>query len=244
MTSFLRKIFEKKVDDRVHRQFIRFGKGEFNGRFILNLWKAKRIKVKTSFELANDLVDLCSDFGNSKVSGIVLSKNDISNVMSQNKIRGSSERKKGGLYYENELEGQTLSKEQIMKISENSYFMLLDMENADFNLKMKKKLPKPGKAEDKIDDKFCQLEADEKFYSKIKDAFFWDVKEGKKVNVKHDISIKEIVMPKNETRPSLATLEKKNFAKIRELAKRKGSMIRRIEVDGKEEIKREVDLEA
>lgn len=224
MASFLRKIFEKKSDDKVHRQFIRFGKGEFNGRFILNLHKSKRIKVKTSFELANDLVDLCSEFGNSKVSGLVLSKNDISNIMSQNKIQGDSETKKGGLYFENEIKEQVLTKEQIMKLSENSYFMLLDMENENFVLKMKKKLPKPGKAEDKIDDKFCQLEADEKFYSKIKEALFWDVKESKKINIKHSISIKEIVMPKGE----------KDFAKIREMAKRKGTILRKIIVDEKE----------
>ena len=80
MMKFIKKVSEKNFDESVHQQFIRFGKGEDGGRFLLNLRKSKKIKVKSSFEFANNLIDLCSEFGNCKASGIVLSKKDISNI--------------------------------------------------------------------------------------------------------------------------------------------------------------------
>ena len=231
--NFVKKIVDGEIDEKVHQQFIRFGKGEYRGRFLLNLWKAKKIKVKSSFEFANDFVALVSGFGNCKVSGIVMSKKNISEVLSQNNIQGDSESKKGGLFYKNDIPSQEITGEQLKALEEESYFALLDVEGEEFKLKMKKKLPKPGKSENKIDDKFCQLEADEKFYSKIKEDLFWDVPESKKVSVKHSVNVSEIVPPEGE----------KDFAKIRELAKRKGKIVRIIEIDG-QATEKEIDLEA
>ena len=231
--NFIKKIFNKEVDEEVHKQFIRFGKGEYNKRFPLSLWKAKKIKIKTGFEFANDLVLLCSRLGDAKVSGIVLSKKDISGTLSQNSIKGNSETKKGGLYFQNNISDQDLKKEQLIELEKLSYIALLDLEGDGFKLKMKKKLPKPGKDADKIDNKFCQFEADEKFYSLIKQDFFWDMPEAKKISISHKVIIEQIIMPKEE----------KDYAKIRELAKRKGRLIRNALVDGKE-LSKEVDFEA
>ena len=41
--NFIKKIFTGKFDETVHRQFIRFGKGEYRRRALLNLWKTKNI---------------------------------------------------------------------------------------------------------------------------------------------------------------------------------------------------------
>ena len=231
--NFIKKIFDGKVDESVHLQFTRFGKGEYGGRFVVSFWKTKKIKVKTSFEFANDLVRLCSEFGKCKVSGIVLSKNDISGIMSENNIEGDSKAKRSGLFYQNDIVSQELNGEQLKVLERESYFVLLDLEGEDFKLNIKKKLPKPGKSEKKIDGGFCKLEVDEKFYSKIKEDFFWDVPEGRKMNLAHKVIVNEIVMPKGE----------KDFAKIRELAKRKGKIIREGNVDGKE-VRNEVEFSA
>lgn len=219
--NFIKKAVDGKGDGKVHKQFTRFGKGAYGGRFLLNLWKTKKIKIKSSFEFANDLVALCSEFGNCKASGIVMSKENISNIMKENNIEGTSETKKGGLYYENNIPNQELSGDQLKKLEENSYSTLLDLEGRGFKLKIKKKLPKPGKNENKIDGKFCQLEVDERFYSKIKEDLFWDLPDAKKINIKHKIIVEDILMPEGE----------KDFAKIRELAKRKGKIIREVEID-------------
>jgi len=222
--NFVKKIFEEKSDDSVHMQFTRFGKGEYHGRFVLNLWKTKKVKLKSSFEFANDFVRIVSELGPAKVSGVVMSKQDISGILSKNNIQGNSEEKKGGLYYINNIPSQELKSAQLVELENASYFALLDIEGKDFSVKIKKKLPKPGKDEGKIDDKFCQLEADDKYYSKIKEDFFWDVPTAKKISAKHIVAISEIVMPKDE----------KDYAKIREFAKRKGKIIRKIEIDGEE----------
>ena len=77
------------------------------------------------------------------------------------------------------------------------------------------------------------MELDEKHYSAVKADYFWDLSDGKKINVSHTFSIRDIVMPKGET----------DYAKIREMAKRKGKIIRISNVDGKEMTK-EIDFEA
>lgn len=222
--NFIKKIFNGEIDEDVHFQFIRFGKGNYKGRFRLGLWKTKKIKVKTSFEFANDLVLLCSGFGDSKVSGIVFSKKKISDMMSENNIEGDSKAKKKGLYYENNIPEQELNEKQIIELEKESYSTLLDMEGKGFKLKVKKKLPRPGKSEKKIDPRFCVLETDEKFYSKIKEDLFWDMPEAKKIDIAHEVIVEEIVMPKGE----------KDFSKIREMAKRKGKVIRKAVIDEKE----------
>jgi len=231
--NFIKKVVEGKVDEGVHKQFTRFGKGEYGGRFLLSLWKTKNIKVKSSFEFANDLVALCSEFGNCKVSGIVISKKSLSNTLKEKNICGNVVVKKGGLYYENSIPNQELSGEQLKELESNSYFTLLDLEGEGFKLKIKKKLPKPGKKEDKIDGKFCQLEIDEKFYSKIKEDLFWDVPDSKKIKIKHKIIVESIIIPEGE----------KDFSKIRELAKRKGKIIREAEIN-EQKIEKEYKFEA
>jgi len=220
--NFVKKIFSDETDDSVHKHFIRFGKGEYRGRFILNLRKTKKIKVKTSFEFANDLVKLCSELGNSRVSGVVWSKENISEIMSKNNIKTDYKIKKG--IFENNIPEQELNGEQLKELIGKAYFTLLDLEGEGFELKIKKKLPKPGKSEEKIDDKFCQLEIDDKFYRKVKDDFFWDIPEVKKVHISHILNITDIIYPEDE----------KDFAKIREMAKRKGKITRKIIIDEKE----------
>ena len=231
--NFVQKAVEGKTDEDVHRQFTRFGKGEYRGRFLLGLWKTKNIKIKSSFEFANDLVALCSGFGNCKASGIVMSKRDISGIMKEKNIDGNSETKKGGLYYQINIPNQEMNGDQLKALEENSYFTLLDLEGKDFKLKIKKKLPKPGKNENKIDGKFCQLEVNERFYSKIKEDLFWDLPDAKKINIKHKVIVESIVIPEGE----------KDFSKIRELAKRKGKIIREVEID-EQKITKEYRFEA
>lgn len=231
--NFIKKIFLGKGDESVHRQFVRFGKGEYRNRALLSLWKTKNIKIKSSFEFANDLVKLCSGLGNLNVSGIILTKEDISGMMSMNRIKGDAEKKRGGLYYQNNIIDQELNGEQMRKLEESSYFALLNMEAPGIKLKIKPKLPKPGKGEDKIDDKFCQLEIDEKYYMTAKEDLFWDLPDCKKAAIAHTFVIRDIILPKGE----------KDYAKIRELAKRKGKIIRIANIDGKE-VKKEAEFEA
>jgi len=211
MESFLKKILTNKSDEDSHRYLVRFGKGEYRRRFLLSLTRGDRIKVKTSFEFANDLVKFVNEIKEIKFSGKVLSKE---------KVAGKEGKKKAGVFV---YEVSDCSLDEF----KNVYYYLLDAEDSEILLKIKKNLPKPGKNEEKIDDGFCSLVIGQKYWAALRDIFFWDVPECKKANIEHELKINEIVVPKGEKDP----------VKIRELAKRKGTIIRKMIIDGKESSK-------
>lgn len=217
MDTFLKKVMTGRGDSDSHRYFLRFGKGDYARRFLLSFKKGTKIKIKGSFEWANEFVKFVRMHKDLKFSGKILSKE---------KVAGKEGKKKAGVFVY-EIEESSISE------FENAYFLLLNTNDSEMALKIKKSLPKPGKNEKKIDDSFCVLEIDAKYWNAAKEAFFWDVPEGKKCTVEHELKINEIIMPEGESVP----------VKIRELAKRKGKMVRKINIDGKEIIK-EHDLVA
>ncbi len=214
--NFIKKIFLKQPDEFVHRQFIRFGKGKYGKRAVLSLWKTKAVKIKSSFEFVNDFVLFVAGLGDITFNGIIWSKEEIGNLQG---------RKKAGKWVYNV---KNFTADQVKEIAERIYYFLLNADGDGIKLRIKSKIPKPGKSEGKIDTRFCQLELDEKYYRSAKDDFFWDLPECKKANIEHKFIIDEIVLPKTD---------EEDFAKIRELAKRKGKIIREIDIDGKKSIK-------
>src|SRR3989344_203499 len=140
-SCFVKNIFQDRVDEETHMQFVRFGKGNFATRAVLSLKKNNKIKVKGSFEYANDFVLLVSEFS-AKFSGVVLSKEDISDVFIDNKVDVDKSKKSGLFVYIL----KDISSSVIKDISDKVYAMLLDAEGQGISLKMKKKLPKPGKS--------------------------------------------------------------------------------------------------
>jgi len=206
--DFINNILSGKIGAKEHLQFTRFGRGRYPGRAGLSLWRTGKIKLGGSFEFANDFVFLCAEL-RMKFSGAIISREDF-----------FGGKKKAGLFV---AEVNGVEAEKIEEIKEKTYCMLLDAEGEGLTLKMKKKLPKPGKSgELKIDDKFCVLEADLKYWNKIKEYF--SLPEGKKVQIKHIYFIEDIILPKGETNPELMRLN----------AKRKGKIERIVIIDGQE----------
>ncbi|MBS3066017.1 hypothetical protein J4229_03160 [Candidatus Pacearchaeota archaeon] len=217
MESFIKKTIFNKSDKDSHRYFMRFGLGDYKRRFLISLTSGEKIKIKTSFEFANDLVRFVNENKSVKFSGKILSKE---------KAAGKEGKKKAGVFvYE--------ISESSLEEFENVYYYLLDANDSEIVLKIKKSLPKPGKDERKIDEGFCSLIIDKKYWPVLKEAFFWDISECKKVSIEHEIKINEIILPKDEKDPS----------KIRELAMRKGTIIRKMNIDGKVSSK-EIPFEA
>ena len=212
----MKKVVEKNTSEEEKKYFLRFGKGNYERRFLISFNKGKRIKIKGSFEWASDFVKFIKGEKDVVFSGKVFMKE---------KIPGRDSKKKGSSFvYE-------INEEKLDEF-ENAYFYLLNVKDEDIILKVKKSLPKPGKDAEKIDDKFCSLDLDLKYWEAVKKTFFWDVGEGKKCTIEHTLEITDIEMPTDVSDPS----------KIRELAKRKGKIIRKIDLDGKE-IAKEYDLE-
>jgi len=219
---FIKKIFQDQADASVHRQFVRFGKGNYPSRAVINArFSGTQLKISSTYEFANDLVEFCSSIAAKlNVSGIILSKE---------KLNLENEKKKSGIFsYEINKDIGNL---ELKELTERAYATLLDCNAQGIELKIKKKLPKPGKSGGaKVNDKFCVLDLDMKFYVGFKEEFFWDIPGFKKARADHVYLIKDIIVSKE--------LEKeKNFDKIRQEAKRKGILTRKVLVDGKEFVK-------
>jgi hypothetical protein len=221
---FIKKIWQNEIDESVHSQFIRFSRGRFENKFVTNISRNGKCKLSSTFEMTNNLVIFVSSLTSKiKASGIVLTKEDPEPIMEQLGIKGTC-RKKAAVF---EIQMDTeLTANQVKGLSDKAYAMLLDCIGDGIQLKMKKKkLPQPPKGpESKVDEKFCVLELDMKYWTKLKEEFAFDIQDFKKAGIRHAVEIKDIILPQGE----------KNFEKIRLNAKKKGRIIRKITADGKE----------
>ena len=89
-------------------------------------------------------------------------------------------------------------------------------------LKTKPKAPKsgkPGKGDEEPKADFCKLITDDE---KIGKSFVFETNDFKKAEIKHNFIIESIILPQTE---------EKDFAKIREMAKRKGKIERITKID-------------
>ena len=209
MDSVINKTFLGKIDEDDRKYFLRYGKGSYPRRFLISFNRGKtKVKIYGSFEWCDDFVKFIKELKDVKFSGQVFMKE---------KIPGLEGKKKAGSFiYE-------VSESDLSEF-ENVFHYLVACKDSEIVLKVKKSFPKPGKNAAKIDDKFCMLELDLKFWEKVKEVFFSDIEDCKKCLIEHELIFEEIVLPEGE----------KDSAKVRELAKRKGKIIRKINCDEKE----------
>ncbi|MFA5888080.1 MAG: hypothetical protein WC852_05215 [Candidatus Nanoarchaeia archaeon] len=218
--NFLKNIFIGKTDASAHGKFVRYGKGEYE-RLLFEITKGKNnIKIKSSFDFANDFAGIISENlkETANVSGKIIAPYDFKADISQ--ICEPSAYSKRGKLYTAELSAD-LSPDMFRRMYEkfSSYFLLLNIKSNDFSLKSGKSLPKPGGA---IKPNFCSATLP----LALIDEFAWDVKqEFSKMEIKHILNITEIVIsPELRNDPAKARIE----------AKRKGKIIRILTIDGKE----------
>lgn len=222
--TFIKEIFNGDISDFSHKMFSRFGKGVFENRALVEIKRGKKFSVKTSFEYVNDLVKLIIDncSGDVKVTGSIVGK-DLSKELDLE----AEHKKKMGIC-KAELKSVVLSKEKLQKLYDDygDNYLLLNLDGGNCYLKCKQNLPKPG--QNKLDDCFCRAG----FEKDLSSEFLWEKKDFKKGVVGHNFVIEGFVIP-NEY--------KDDSAKARLFAKRKGKIIRMIDVDGKkDEIIKEV----
>jgi hypothetical protein len=220
---FIKKIWQNETDESVHSQFIRFSRGKFENKFVTTLSRNGKCKLNSTFELANNLVVFASGIAQKmRVNGILLTRENPDSLIKQIDIKAAS--KKKAAIFASEIDAE-LTAEQIKKISDVAYFMLFDCIGDGIELKIKKKLPKPSKSgSEKVNDKFCVLEADIKHWQKIKEEFAFDIDDFKKAQVRHTVEINDVILPQGE----------KDFEKLRLNAKKKGIITRNIVADGRE----------
>jgi hypothetical protein len=223
----IKKIFEGISDEEIHNDFMKFSRGEFKDRYLVEAKKqASKTQIKTSAEFTNSLVKIClkNIQGPINMKGVIVSTNDLADEL------GLPIKKKSNFQGVRKLQIDTeVEPSKILGLMEKypKVFFALSFKTSNVELKVKPKAPvsgKPGKSNEdgpKVD--FCNLKTNNQ---NIIDEILFDVKDFKELKISHTILIDEIVYPDN--------MESLSPKEVREQAKRGGKVIRNAKIDGKE----------
>jgi hypothetical protein len=234
--NFIKKIFDKKIDESVHSQFQKFSRGDFKDRALI---KAKKVKDKytilTTYEFANELVKIVAEkLGDeeTEVKGAVISTLDLGNeidFVNKKQFMGIKQ-----YVIEKRMTGKKIV-EMLEKFPKVFFALSFDSGKGDI-LKIKAKAPKSAKPKNKEETPvpdFCKLITNGR---EIAASFVFEKPDFKTAGISHDFIIEEIVVPEE-------LKSEKDFAVVREKSLRKGKIIRKAVIDGNE-MKNEVDFEA
>lgn len=221
----MKKIFNGNIDEEVHVNFLKYGRGEYENKFMLEGKKqASKWAIKTSAEYSNILVKKSLDnlTGLTKMKGVIVSTLDIKDEIpcTVDKVSNFQGVKKNVINTE-------VDPKELQEFMEKypKAFCALTFSGDNFDLKIKPKAPtsgKPGKENEEgpsVD--FCSLKTTNQ---EIIDELFFGATDFKIIKITHTISVTDIVYPKNmsELKPT----------EIREQAKRKGTVKRIVTKDG------------
>lgn len=222
MDSFVKKIFNGNMDEHVHLQFEKYGRGEYRNKAVIIARNVKGVyNITTTSEFANEFVRAMAEkLGKDKanVTGIVVSTRDLTgelNFKNKKQFMGVKQ------YV---LDGE-MSGDEIIVLMDKfpRCFFGLSFTAKGSELKVKPKAPKSAKPSTKPEDKlkadFCKLKTQD---AALMHGVLFDTKEFKRAEAKHTFVINDILLPKNVDDPR----------QLREMAKRKGKIIREITVDG------------
>jgi hypothetical protein len=230
--NFIKKVFDKSVDNDVHLQFQKFSRGEFKNRAMIKVKKVKdKYTINTTAEFANELVKTIAEkIGNekAKVTGGIISTVNLKEIPRYNNLLANATVKQfqGVKNYAINVE---ISGKELIEII-NAFpkaFFALSFSAGDSILKIKPKAPKSAKPKNKDEapnPDFCKLITTDE---KLAKEFIFENVNFKDAEIRHDFYIDSIVIPdeiKNE----------KDFAVVREKSHRKGRIVRRTIFDGKE----------
>jgi hypothetical protein len=225
----MKKIFDGVFDDEVHNSFLKFGRGEYKDKFLLEGKKqASKWAIKTGPEYANALVRSCLLKASNPVliDGIIVSTSDLRDEISFSIQKVSNFQGVRKHVIKAEVDPQAVL--DLMDTHPRTFFGL-SLKGDDFVLKVKKKAPtsgKPGKEkEGGPTADFCSLKTTDK---DLVDRLFFDDSSFKETKVSHTIMVDNIVYPSNMD--SLSPKE------VREQAKRQGVIHRKVVTDGEEKV--------
>jgi len=225
----MKKIFDGVFDDEVHANFLKFGRGEYKDKYLLEgKRQAKKWAIKAGAEYTNLLVRKCLEKAGGPVEakGVIVSTLDLRD---ESPIEFSKVSNFQGVR-KHVVEGE-IEPSQVFGLMDKypKAFFALTFKGEGFVLKIKPKAPtsgKPGKNKEEgpVAD-FCSLKTEDQG---IIDYLFFNVGDFSEVKIKHQIDVTDIIYPANmgELKP----------AEVRELAKRKGKVIRTATVDGVEHV--------
>ena len=222
--TVIKKIFDGIFDDEVHGAFLKFGRGGYKNKYLLEgKRQSKNWSVKAGAEYVNFLVRRCLERIEGKVAvrGIIVSTLDLKNEIGFDIVKTGNFQgiRKNVINTEVETSDVLGLMDKFPRV-----FFALSFSGDDFVLKVKAKAPKsgkPGSGDEKPVVDFCSLKTRD---VSIVDELFFGVGDFREVNVNHVINVEDIVYPDD--------LESLKPAEVRELSKRKGFVVRNVSVDG------------
>lgn len=228
---YIRDVFTKTPTEHAHNKFVRYSKGEFVGPLMKVKFMSKNIKLYGSFHFVDELLMLLADYLGNKVihvKGTLVWNEDLAPQLAKLGIKYSKVTKSRGIF-KYVLDNDVHFKDFVETLSK--FNLLVNIKTDEISLVTKTSFPKPNKEFSKD---FCKATFPLELADRIKDEFFFDVKDKKikEVEVKHSIVIDDIHLPKDYT----------DFEEARQNAKREGKVTREIELNKKETIKSETDI--
>ncbi len=229
--NFIKKIVDGDIDEGVHLQFQKFSKGVFRNRAVINAKNSKgKYTITTTAEFSNEIVKAIAEKlgeNKTKITGAIVSTNDLKGQIEFKEIKQFQGVKR--YIIEKEMSGTEIL--GLLKEFPKAFFAL-SFEVGNTKLKIKPKAPKSGKPSSKGEGaskpNFCKLITNDE---KIGKSFVFEKPDFKEAEITHTFFIEELIIPGGE----------KDYSKIREMAKRKGKIIREAKIDG-QYIKREIEF--
>ena len=225
----IKKVFDEIFDEEVHSDFLKFGRGEYNDRYLLDAKKhTKGWAIKTGPEYANYLVKNCMTriSGRVSVKGIIVSTIDLRDEIKFEIVKVGNFQGIRKIQIDTEVDVNEIL--ELMRKFPRAFFAL-SFSGSGFVLKIKAKAPKSGKpgkeSEEGPKAEFCSLKVDDE---KILDEIFFDYRDFKEISISHTIKVEDIVYPDG--------FSKMKPEEVREKSKRKGVLIRKCVVDGMEKV--------
>ncbi len=225
----IKKVFDGEIDEEVHADFLKFGRGNYSDKFLLEGKKqAKKWAVKTGPEYVNFLVkrSLEKARGEVSVKGIIISTMDLKDEVGFDIVKAGNFQGIRKLTINTTAETSAIL--DLMEKYPRAFFAL-SFSGEDFVLKVKAKAPKSGKPGKDTGEgpkaDFCTLKTTDK--SLVEELFF-RIGEFSECKISHTIEIKDVIYP--------SSMDSLKPTEIREQSKKKGTVIRKAIVDGEEKI--------
>lgn len=246
MMHFTSKLALGKADETVHRRLVKYSKGEFEGPAIEVSVKGKTIAVNGGPEyedlIGSILVNHAPDQLEFRVSGGMKCTVDESEVLGNAGLGIKTSRKKGKSTYEAKFSDNLIAAKTLRDIYSKlvtTCLLFLTVKPAsggkEWSMTTKKDYPRPSpKGEPKgSGTDFCKaiLPASDKLaedvLSEVVPDFRGEIKGPfKQLKVENLYKISEVVLPEGN--------ERLGFTEIRLKAKKKGVLVRKATVDGRE----------
>jgi hypothetical protein len=189
-----------------------------------------KYRINTTPEYSNELVRyLAEKLGeeSTRVTGIIVSTRDLTEEL-------EFQNKKQFMGVKQYILDRDITGTELLELCDKfpASFLGLSFNVGDTELKIKAKAPKSSKPSSKGGEKpkvdFCKIKTKDK---ELVNKLFFDIPEFKQAEISYDFLIREIVIT-----DELKEAAEGDYAKIKEMAKRKGRIIRNLIVDGEERV--------